>query len=114
MDDAVARQASSSALASAGPNAAPRGPSATSRARASRRRSEVSSEGVGSDLAGADARDALDGHDPHLAVADLAGAGRADERLGDPGDVAVIDEDLEAHLRHEVDLVPGAPVTLGV
>ena len=37
-----------------------------------------------------------------------------DDRLDDAVDVGVVDDDLEPHLRHEVDAVLGAPVHLGV
>ena len=56
----------------------------------------------------------LDGRDPHLAVADLAGARRLDDRLHDRVGLGVVDEHLDAHLRDEVDLVLGAAVHLGV
>src|SRR5512132_1894206 len=72
------------------------------------------SEGVGPGLPGPDPPDILDGHDPYLAVADLAGASRFDELLDHPVDIAVVDEDLDPNLGHEVDRVLGAPVHLGV
>ena len=37
-----------------------------------------------------------------------------DERLDDPVDIGVVDEDLDADLGHEGDLVLGAAVHLGV
>ena len=40
-------------------------------------------------LAGAHAGDVVDRHDPHLAVTDLAGLGRADDRVRHRGDVGV-------------------------
>src|SRR6266545_6763051 len=72
------------------------------------------SEGVGPGLPGPDPPDVVDGHDPYLAVADLAGASRFEELLDHPVDVAVVDQDLDPDLGHEVDRVLGAPVDLGV
>src|SRR6266540_1078797 len=72
------------------------------------------SEGVGPGLPGPDPPDVLDGHDPYLAVADLAGASRFEELLDHPVDIAIVDEDLDPDLGNEVDRVLGAPVHLGV
>src|SRR5262252_4493454 len=107
---------SSSRSESARPNAAPRRVrSSTRRSRAARSSETVAgSEGVGPGLPGPDPPDVLDGHDPYLAVADLPRASRFDELLDDPVDVAVVDEDLDPHLGHEVDGVLGPPVHLGV
>src|SRR4029453_8921541 len=72
------------------------------------------SDGVGPGLPGPDPPDVLDGHDPYLAVADLAGASRFHELLHPAVGVTVVDEDLDAPLGHEVDRVLGAPVHLRV
>src|SRR5215204_4158003 len=72
------------------------------------------SEGVGPGLPGPDPPDVVDWHDPYLAVADLAGASRFDELLDHPVDIAVVDEDLDPDLGHEVDGVLGAAVDLRV
>ena len=53
------------------------------------------SEGVVSHLPGADADDVLDRRQPHLAVADLVGAGGVDDGVDDPGRVGVVGEDLD-------------------
>ena len=66
------------------------------------------------DLPGSDADRHLDRLDPELAVADLAGPGRVDDRVGDLLGVAVGAEHLDAHLGQEVDLVLAAAVHLGV
>ena len=71
-------------------------------------------DGVGAFLAGADAHDPFDVDDPDLAVADLPGGRRAGDRVDDLVDPGVVDDDLDQHLRHEVDLVLGAAVGLGV
>jgi hypothetical protein len=70
--------------------------------------------GVGPLVAGADAHDAVDVGDPDLAVADLAGGGRLHDRVDHEVDATVVDDDLELDLRHEVDLVLGTSVGLGV
>ena len=57
---------------------------------------------------------AVDGCDPHLAVADLAGAGRLDDGVGVRRCVIVVDEHLDADLRDEVDRVLRASIDLGV
>src|SRR5690606_27327389 len=49
-----------------------------------------------------------------LAVADLAGARRLGDGVDDAVDLRVVDHHLDAGLGHEVDLVLGAPVDLGV
>src|SRR3954462_3525029 len=54
-------------------------------------------------LAGADADDLLDRGDEDLAVADLARAGGADDRLDRALDHVVGKDDLDAHLPQEVD-----------
>ena len=77
-------------------------------------RPAAATERFGPPLAGADPDDLLDGEDPHLAVADLAGAGRVDDGVDHLVDLGVVDEDLEPDLRHELDLVLRTPVDLGV
>src|SRR3954454_647010 len=85
------------------------------RSRADRHSEATSgSDGVGPGLPGPDPPDVLDGHDPYLAVADLAGASRFEKLLDHPVDIAVGDEDLDPDLGHEVDGVLGAPVHLRV
>src|SRR5262249_31374206 len=101
---------------SACPNAAPRrARSATRRSRAERSsEAATGSDGVGPGLPGPNPPDVIDWHHPYLAVADLARASRFDELLHHPVDVAVVDEDLDPHLGHEVDGVFRAAVHLGV
>src|SRR5262249_15518739 len=111
--------AASTASASASPKARPRSAvSARSADLASRSREEISrapdSERVRTRFSGANASHALDGQDPHLAVADLARARRLGDRLGHAGRVVVLHEDLDLHLGHEVDRVLGPAVHLGV
>src|SRR6266550_1282149 len=72
------------------------------------------SYGVRAHLARPDADDLFHRRDPHLAVADLVGAGGGDDGAGHPVDLAVVDQDLDPHLGHEVDRVLRAPVDLGV
>src|SRR4051794_140801 len=72
------------------------------------------SKGVGPPLTGANPNYGVDGADPHLAVADLAGASGLDDDIDHLVDGGVIDNDLYTHLRHEVDGVLGASVHLGV
>src|SRR5690606_15792914 len=71
-------------------------------------------EGFRPGLAGADADDGVDGHGPDLAVADLVGAGGLDDHVDDVVGVLGVDEDLDPQLGHQVDLVLGAAVDLGV
>src|SRR5262249_8394901 len=52
--------------------------------------------------------------DPDLRVADLAGAGRVGDDVGDLVGQRRVAEDVDSNLRQEVDLVLGAPVHLGV
>jgi hypothetical protein len=52
--------------------------------------------------------------DEDLAVADLAGARRLDDRLDRRLELAVGDHHLDLHLGQEIDDVLGAPVELGV
>src|SRR5205085_6421563 len=72
------------------------------------------SDGVGSHLPRADPERLLDGHDPDLPVADLAGPGGRHDQLDDLVHAVVLGEHLDLHLRHEVDLVLGAAIDLGV
>src|SRR5690348_1192059 len=72
------------------------------------------SQGVGADLAGADAPHVVDRLHPHLAVADLAGTCHLDETIDHSCSIAVAAEHLEARLRREVDAVLGTSVHLGV
>src|SRR5438270_4566961 len=65
-------------------------------------RSTVTSDGVVAHLAGADPCDAVEGHHPHLAIADLAGAGGLGDGRGHPLGLAVVGQHLDAHLGHEV------------
>lgn len=53
-----------------------------------------------------------DGDDPHLAVADPAGAGRGDDGVDQAFGVGVVDDDLDPNLGDEVDAVLGAAVHL--
>ena len=71
-------------------------------------------DGVGSALTGAYTHGLLDGHDPHLAITDLAGVGGADDGLNDFIHLGVIDEDLQLELGYEVNFVLGSAVHLGV
>jgi hypothetical protein len=52
--------------------------------------------------------------DPDLAVTDLAGAGRGEDRLDDLIGHRFVTEHLDFHLRKEIDGVLGSPVGLGV
>src|SRR2546423_13925478 len=72
------------------------------------------SDGVFVRLAGADAHHLLDRGDEDLAVADLAGLRRLDDRVDAALGVRVLDDDLDLHLRQEVDDILGAAVQLGV
>src|ERR1700730_12540233 len=72
------------------------------------------SKGVGPPLARADPDHGLNRADPHLAVTDLSDSRGLDDDVYHLVDGRVIDDDLHAHLRHEVDGVLGASVHLGV
>src|SRR6476661_6305394 len=74
----------------------------------------VSSKGVRSRLAGADAQRLLDRGDEDLAVADLAGVGRLLDRLDGALDLGVVDHDLDLHLGQEAHQVLGAAIDLGL
>src|SRR5690606_17327495 len=65
-------------------------------------------------LAGADAVHLLELRDEDLAVTDLAGLRRLDDRLDDPLDELVGDRDLDLHLRQEIYDVLRAAVELRV
>src|SRR4051794_26849171 len=52
-------------------------------------------------LTGADPDHAVDRRDPDLAVTDPAGLRRLHDDVGDVGDVAVVDHDLDPDLRHQ-------------
>src|SRR6185312_10931618 len=65
-------------------------------------------------LARADADDLLDRRDEDLAVADLAGARRLDDRLDRALGERVLQDHLDLDLRQEIDDVLGAAVELGV
>src|SRR6266516_3125813 len=71
-------------------------------------------ERVGASLAGPHADDLIDRDRPDLAVADLAGAGRLDQRVDDSRGGLVGDQDLDPDLGDEVDGVLGAAVDLCV
>src|ERR1700722_2805433 len=75
---------------------------------------EAGSDGVGPAFAGTHPHHGLGRHDPHLAVADLAGDGGGDDRVDHGLGAVVLHEDLEPEFGHEVDLVLGPPVVLGV
>src|SRR5262245_20508586 len=101
----------STRLLRARPKAGPRSVVvATSSSRAAR----SGLERVGSGLTRADPPHLLDGHYPHLAVTDLACARGLEESAGHAIDVVVVDQDLDPHLRDEVDRVLGAAIHLGV
>src|SRR3954462_5594270 len=72
------------------------------------------SKGVGTPFSGAYPDHGVDGADPHLAVADLAGTRGLDDDIHHLVDGGIIDHDLNPHLRHEVDGVLSAAVHLGV
>src|SRR6185312_7184491 len=65
-------------------------------------------------LAGANAQNPQDVGDENLAVADLAGLGGADDGLHHLIDELILDGDLDAGLRHEIDHIFGAAVQLRV
>ena len=65
-------------------------------------------------LPGADADRLLDRRDENLAVADAPGVGRLPDRLDRPLDHRVLDDDLDLHLRQEVDDIFRAPIEFGV
>src|SRR5436305_7291367 len=61
------------------------------------------SDGVVAAFPGAHPDHTLDGGHPDLAIPDLAGAGRLDQRVHHLVGEGVVGDDLHAHLRHEVD-----------
>src|SRR5688572_28960126 len=77
----------------------------------------ASSSGGGSErrlvrLAGANPHHRLDRDDPDLAVTDLAGLGSTGDGRDDRVGIAVVDDDLEADLRHQRHVVLRAAVDL--
>src|SRR5215831_10448492 len=71
-------------------------------------------ERFGARLSCADTYNVLDRYDPHLAVTDLVGAAGLRDLVDHGHRVRVIDEYLDLHLGHEVDLVLRAAVHLRV
>src|SRR6478735_10788062 len=65
-------------------------------------------------FARSDAHKTIDLGDPDLAVADLAGLGGIANRVDHAVGGVVVDDQLDAHLRHVVDVVLGPAVGLGV
>src|SRR5262245_37762270 len=74
----------------------------------------VGSERVDAALTGPHADHVVDGDRPDLAVADAPRLRGLEDDVGHAGGVHVVDEDLDPHLRHEVDGVLGASVDLAV
>src|SRR3954462_14751855 len=74
----------------------------------------VSSDRVGSGLAGADADRLLDARYKNLAIADAAGLGSLADRLDGVVDEIVVEHDLELHLGEEVDHVLRPAIELRV
>lgn len=72
------------------------------------------SDRVGAGLAGADADRFLDGRDEDLAIADAAGLGRLADRLDGAFHQGIRQNDLEFHLRQEIDHVLGTAIELGM
>jgi hypothetical protein len=89
-------------------------PTSGSAGRSADARPAARADCLGAPLPGADPHQVVDGHGPHLAVADLVGAGRRHDQIDDGSGVGVIDDDLDANLGHEVDLVLRPAVHLGV
>src|SRR5688572_17823214 len=71
-------------------------------------------ESVGTHLARPDPDELLDLRHPELAIPDLPGTGCLHDRVHDALRVGVVDHDLHADLRDEVDLVLRASIDLGV
>src|SRR5262245_20499334 len=78
------------------------------------RRYQAALEGISAALVRADAYDVLHLADDDLAVTDLSGARGLHQRLDDRLFHVVGDQDLETHLRDELDAVLGTPVQLRV
>src|SRR5438093_7068118 len=97
------------------PCASARG-SASSAARSafSAARAGGASDRVGPHLSGTDPVHLLGGEHEDLAVADLPGPGRLEDRVDDALDLVLVGHDLDLDLRDEVHLVFGSPVDLGV
>src|SRR6185437_1406874 len=62
----------------------------------------------------ANPRHRVNRHDPHLPVTDLSSLGGFDDDFDDVVGVVVIDQYFHANLRHQIDLVFGASIDLGV
>jgi hypothetical protein len=75
---------------------------------------DADSEGVTSALSRSNANHVFDGKHENLPVADASGFRRALNRIDDLRDQLVGHDDVELHLRQEIDHVLGAPVELGV
>src|SRR2546425_7109765 len=75
---------------------------------------ELASDGVGPHLPGADPMDLLDGENPDFPVADLAGPGGGQDGIHHRLDLVVVDDHLDLDFGHEIDLVFGAAIDLGV
>src|SRR5437763_12018410 len=88
--------------------------SASSASRRALRPSIDALDGVVAHLAGADPSDAVERHDPHLAIADLARAGSVGAGGRGALGPAVVGQHLDPHRGHEVHRVLGAAVDLGV
>src|SRR6185437_15992944 len=67
---------------------------------------------VRTSLAGADSHQLVDRRGPHLAITDLPGGRRFDDDVNHIGSVLVGNDDVEANLWHEVDLILGASIDL--
>src|ERR1700712_2962104 len=72
------------------------------------------SDRIGSALTGTHPHHGFHGADPHFAVPDLTGPSRAHDAVQHLVGVVVLDQHLDAHLRHEVDRVLSTPVNLGM
>src|SRR3990170_3767279 len=72
------------------------------------------SDRVGAHLPRADPPNLVGGGDEDLAVADLAGPRCLQDRVDHELDLILVGQDLHLHLRHEVHLVLGPSVNLGV
>src|SRR5437588_6598149 len=85
-----------------------------SRASNAARSAARASDRVGTHLPGPDPVHLFDRDDPDLAVPDLAGPGRGEDGVDDGLGLVVFHHDLDLDLGHEIHLVLGAPVDLGV
>jgi hypothetical protein len=75
---------------------------------------QVTSNGVDAALAGADTHQIMHGNRPDLAIPDPSGLGGLEDDVDDTCGVDVVGQNLQTHLRHEVDGVLGASVDLAV